>query len=467
MAGRVGLARGRRADRRRGALRELREETGFAGAGHRGVLRPRPRQPVPLVAGRRDRQCRGLRASGSASDAEPTLSDEHDAVPLGRARARRCELVVWPAYREALDEHRARPARPGPRAVVPAPGRRVATDRLRRPAGPTGRGSGRPDGRLTRNLPPPADGGRAPSEARLLDRPDPPRRPPRHRCGRRPAAGLPVEGRHDPPDLRLRGRQPGARDRARSSRTTSTSPRRSAGSTSRSRSSPRRWTPSSTPGSPAALARLGGLAVLNLEGVQARYDDPDAVLARIAAAPDGEVQDLLAEAYARADPRGAHRPPDRGDPRRRLEGRRRRHAGCRPPVRAVLRRARRRPVPRPEPGLERPPPRHRLRPAVARRVHPVHADPGRGRQHDERRGGLRAHGAGRRGGLRRGRPGRGLHDPRGPRDRRARRSPRSATSPPPATPTSPRPAATSRSSPTAGCAAAASWPRRSPPAPTS
>ena len=46
------------------------------------------------------------------------------------------------------------------------------------------------------------------------------------------------------------------------------------------------------------LARLGGLAVLNLEGVQARYDDPDAVLERIATAPDDKVQDLLAEAYA-------------------------------------------------------------------------------------------------------------------------------------------------------------------------
>ena len=45
------------------------------------------------------------------------------------------------------------------------------------------------------------------------------------------------------------------------------------------------------------LARLGGLAVLNLEGVQARYDDPNAVLARIAAASDDEVQDLLADAY--------------------------------------------------------------------------------------------------------------------------------------------------------------------------
>ena len=47
-----------------------------------------------------------------------------------------------------------------------------------------------------------------------------------------------------------------------------------------------------------ALARLGGLAVLNLEGVQARYESPDAVIARIAAAPDAEVQALLAEAYA-------------------------------------------------------------------------------------------------------------------------------------------------------------------------
>ena len=47
-----------------------------------------------------------------------------------------------------------------------------------------------------------------------------------------------------------------------------------------------------------ALARLGGLAVLNLEGVQARYDDPGEVLGQIATAPDDEVQHLLSEAYA-------------------------------------------------------------------------------------------------------------------------------------------------------------------------
>jgi IMP dehydrogenase len=45
------------------------------------------------------------------------------------------------------------------------------------------------------------------------------------------------------------------------------------------------------------LARLGGLAILNLEGVQARFDDPDQVLQRIAGAPDDAVHDLLAEAY--------------------------------------------------------------------------------------------------------------------------------------------------------------------------
>jgi IMP dehydrogenase len=46
-----------------------------------------------------------------------------------------------------------------------------------------------------------------------------------------------------------------------------------------------------------ALARLGGLAIINLEGVQTRYDDPNVILARIAEATDAEVQDLLAEAY--------------------------------------------------------------------------------------------------------------------------------------------------------------------------
>ena len=78
------------------------------------------------------------------------------------------------------------------------------------------------------------------------------------------------------------------------------------------------------------------------------------MLARIATAPDGEVQDLLAEAYQQPIREELDRAAPRRDPRRRLQGRRRRDARRRPPVRAVLRRARRRPVPRPEPGLAAP-----------------------------------------------------------------------------------------------------------------
>ena len=186
----------------------------------------------------------------------------------------------------------------------------------------------------------------------------------------------------------------------------------------------------------------------------------------LATAADDEVQELLAEAYQQPIREELIAAPARGDPRGRLQGGRRGHAGRGPPVRTVLRRARRRPLPRPEPGLVGPPPRDRVRPALARRVHPLHADPGRGRQHDQRRGGLRADGAGRGGRLRRRRAGRRVHDSRGARASASRRSPRSATSRPRGTRSWPRPAATSRSSPTAGCVAVASWPRRSPPAPT-
>ncbi len=46
-----------------------------------------------------------------------------------------------------------------------------------------------------------------------------------------------------------------------------------------------------------ALAGLGGLAVLNLEGVQTRYDDPAELIGRITEAADEQVHDLLTEAY--------------------------------------------------------------------------------------------------------------------------------------------------------------------------
>jgi IMP dehydrogenase len=46
------------------------------------------------------------------------------------------------------------------------------------------------------------------------------------------------------------------------------------------------------------LAELGGMAVLNLEGVQTRHSDPIPVLEQIATAPDDQVHEVLAAAYA-------------------------------------------------------------------------------------------------------------------------------------------------------------------------
>ncbi len=47
-----------------------------------------------------------------------------------------------------------------------------------------------------------------------------------------------------------------------------------------------------------AMSKLGGLAVLNLEGVQTRYDNPQEILAEIAQAPDDKVTSLLQKIYA-------------------------------------------------------------------------------------------------------------------------------------------------------------------------
>lgn len=46
------------------------------------------------------------------------------------------------------------------------------------------------------------------------------------------------------------------------------------------------------------MHKLGGLAVLNLDGVQARYDKPEEILAQIAQAPDTEVTALLQKVYS-------------------------------------------------------------------------------------------------------------------------------------------------------------------------
>lgn len=45
------------------------------------------------------------------------------------------------------------------------------------------------------------------------------------------------------------------------------------------------------------MGKLGGLAVLNLEGVQTRYDNPNEILAQIAKAPESEVTALMQKTY--------------------------------------------------------------------------------------------------------------------------------------------------------------------------
>lgn len=53
-----------------------------------------------------------------------------------------------------------------------------------------------------------------------------------------------------------------------------------------------------SPGMAVNYGNLGGLAVMNLEGVQTRYEDADAVLQKIADAPQSDVTALLQKLYA-------------------------------------------------------------------------------------------------------------------------------------------------------------------------
>lgn len=51
-------------------------------------------------------------------------------------------------------------------------------------------------------------------------------------------------------------------------------------------------------GMAVTMSKMGGLAVLNLEGVQTRYDNPGDILAEIAQAADSEVTSLLQKVYS-------------------------------------------------------------------------------------------------------------------------------------------------------------------------
>ena len=167
------------------------------------------------------------------------------------------------------------------------------------------------------------------------------------------------------------------------------------------------------------LGKLGGLAVLNLEGIWTRYEDPDAELERIAGYDKERATAEMQRIYARAGPRGPDRaahPRDQGPGR---GGGRVAHAAAR--ARLLRDRARR--------GARHP--RHpghgdlgraRVHPQRAAQpegVHPRGAGAGRGRRLRlvRHRAAPDAHRRGRRAGRRR--PGRRLHHARRARHRRA------------------------------------------------
>src|SRR5947208_5020348 len=53
-----------------------------------------------------------------------------------------------------------------------------------------------------------------------------------------------------------------------------------------------------SPATAVEIGRLGGLGVLNLEGIQTRYEDPESVLAEIAEAPDEKATLRMQEIYS-------------------------------------------------------------------------------------------------------------------------------------------------------------------------
>src|SRR6185369_9993767 len=53
-----------------------------------------------------------------------------------------------------------------------------------------------------------------------------------------------------------------------------------------------------SPATAVAIGRLGGVGVLNLEGLWTRYEDPEPLLEEIAGLPDEQVTARLQELYA-------------------------------------------------------------------------------------------------------------------------------------------------------------------------
>src|ERR671931_2091651 len=53
-----------------------------------------------------------------------------------------------------------------------------------------------------------------------------------------------------------------------------------------------------SPATAIEIGRLGGLAVLNLEGLQTRYEDPDPIFEEIASLPEHKATRIMQDIYA-------------------------------------------------------------------------------------------------------------------------------------------------------------------------
>ena len=253
---------------------------------------------------------------------------------------------------------------------------------------------------------------------------------------------------------------------ARATPRMSTSAGSSGPTCSNCRSSPRRWTASSRRRTATQIGKLGGLAVLNLEGIWTRYADADKQLEKIAKASPGDATKLMQQLYTEPV-----KPELVAQRVQEIKA-----AGVLAAASLTPQRVREYHAVALEAGPRHPrhPGHGRLgrarllggRAAQPQGVHREPADPDDRRRLRELPDRAAPHAHGRGGRARRRRARRGLHDARRARRGRARRRRRSPTRRPPASSTCSRPGSTATSSPTAACAPAATSPRPSPAAPT-
>ncbi len=198
-----------------------------------------------------------------------------------------------------------------------------------------------------------------------------------------------------------------------------------------------------------AMGKLGGLGVINLEGVQTRYANPDEVLEKIVKAGKEDVTTLIQKFYTEPIKEELIAKRDHGTEKRRGAGRRQFHSAKGRALRLHRPGGRRRSLRRAIHRLHRQTYFHRIQiprtgGLLQKDAHPRHH---RQRRHLQRHPAIDGLRRGRRADRRR--TGRGLHQPRRPgpgraashRHRRLRRRARLSSQD--------KPAATSPSSPTA------------------